>query len=313
MLTFAPAKKSKLFGRLAIIGPSGSGKTYTALALASAMGQRIAVIDTEHGAASKYADLFSFDVLELTSFDPRLYMQAIRAAESAGYDTIIIDSLSHAWAGSGGILEQVDQITKRSKSGNGYTTGWRDMTPVQNQLIETILASKMHVIATLRSKMEYIQTKDNDGKTVIQKVGLQPIQRDSIEYEFDIILEMDMDNVASIVKTRCPALKGVTVERPGAALAQTITAWLDSGDGERKANPTQFGEMESQIADIEALGHEVYGDEWASKKPQLVRYVSNKTTDDIYKLDSVQLDTLVKGIEEKRDNGHLPPATPKHA
>lgn len=310
MLTFKPATKSKLFARIGLIGPSGSGKTYSALALATSLGQKVAVIDTEHGAASKYADLFHFDVLELTSFDPRTYMEAIRAAEAAGYDTIVIDSLSHAWAGSGGVLELVDKISRQSKSGNNFSA-WGDVTPLQNQLIETILASKMHVIATMRSKMEYAQQRDeNTGKTRVVKLGLQPVQRDSVEYEFDIIGEMDMDNVLTISKTRCPELKSATIERPGAGLAQTIAAWLNAGVGERQANPTQIGEMERRIADADALGSEVYGSEWSTKKPQLVSYVSNKTTTDINQLTSDQLAALVRGIEEKRDNSKLPPAQP---
>lgn len=310
MLTFKPATKSKLFARVGLIGPSGSGKTYTALALATALGQRVAVIDTEHGAASKYADLFTFDVLELTSFDPRTYMEAIRAAEAAGYDTIVIDSLSHAWAGSGGVLELVDKISRQSKSGNNFSA-WGDVTPLQNQLIETILASKMHVIATMRSKMEYAQQRDeNTGKTRVVKLGLQPVQRDSVEYEFDIIGEMDMDNVLTISKTRCPALKSAVIERPGAALAQTIGVWLNSGEGERQPNPTQLGERDRQIADLEALGTETYGDEWASKKPVLVMGVSNKTTSDPRELSAEQFASLVKGIETRRENGKLPPAQP---
>lgn len=310
MVTFKPATKSKLFARVGLIGPSGSGKTYTALALATTLGQKVAVLDTEHGAASKYADLFTFDVLELTSFDPRTYMEAIRAAESAGYDTLVIDSLSHAWAGSGGVLELVDKISRQSKSGNNFSA-WGDVTPLQNQLIETILASKMHVIATMRSKMEYAQQRDeNTGKTRVVKLGLQPVQRDSVEYEFDIIGEMDMDNVLTIGKTRCPELKSAVIERPGAALAQTIATWLNAGTGERQANPTQIGEMASRVADADAFGSQVYGAAWITKKPELVSYVSNKVTSDIEQLDSDQLTALVKGIESRRENGNLPPAQP---
>jgi hypothetical protein len=309
-LAFKPAIKSKLFARIALIGPSGSGKTYTALSIATALGQKVAVIDTEHGAASKYADLFRFDVLELTSFDPRTYMEAIRSAQEAGYDTVVIDSLSHAWAGSGGVLEQVDQISRRNKSGNSFAAWW-DVTPLQNQLVETMLGAKMHIVATIRSKMEYAQQYDDTTKkTRVVKLGLQPVQRDSIEYEFDIIGEMDMDNYLTISKTRCPQLKGQMIERPGAALAETIGAWLNSGDGERKANPTQFDQLESRIVDMNSLGQEVYGDSWPAKKAEQVLYVSKNRTGDVYQLTLEEINTMVKGIESRRDSAGLPPAQP---
>src|SRR5690606_34635021 len=108
MSGFKKATKSQAKLRMAITGPSGSGKTYTALSVGTPLG-RIAVIDTERGSASKYADLFDFDVLELTEYNPRNYIEAIRAACAGGYDVLIIDSLSHAWSGQGGVLELVDR------------------------------------------------------------------------------------------------------------------------------------------------------------------------------------------------------------
>lgn len=99
---------------MALIGPSGSGKTFTALSVASTLGT-VAVIDTEHGSASKCGDQFTFDVLELTDYHPQQYIDAIHAAgESAAYDVLVIDSLSHAWNGSGGVLEIVDKATKQT-------------------------------------------------------------------------------------------------------------------------------------------------------------------------------------------------------
>jgi hypothetical protein len=83
------------------LGISGGGKTYSALSIASHLGKSIAHIDTEHGSASKYADLFTFDTCELTSFHPQNYIDAINAA-SGSYDVLIIDSLSHAWMGKDG-------------------------------------------------------------------------------------------------------------------------------------------------------------------------------------------------------------------
>ena len=130
MFKQAVKHESKL--RLAIAGPSGSGKTYTALAMAAALGGPVAVVDTEHGSASKYADLFAFDVLEMEApFHPDRFIQAIREAAAAGYKTIILDSLSHAWNGQGGLLELVEDAQKRMKNANSFAA-WRDVTPIQN-------------------------------------------------------------------------------------------------------------------------------------------------------------------------------------
>lgn len=221
-LTFRAATKTGQKARIALFGPSGSGKTYTALQIAQGLGQKIAVVDTEHGSASKYADLFRFDTLELDSFSPEIYTQAIKAAASAGYDVVVIDSLSHAWTGKDGALELVDRA---SKGGNKFA-GWRDVTPLHNELIDTIIGSPIHVIATMRSKTEYIVEQEGNRIKGVTKVGTAPVQRDGMEYEFDIILTLDMSNVASVDKTRCPALAGRTYRKDGASVAAQVADWL---------------------------------------------------------------------------------------
>jgi hypothetical protein len=224
---FRKAVKSQAKARIGIIGPSGSGKTYTALKIASELGEKIAVIDTEYGSASKYADEFDFDVCELNNYDPRNYTKAIQSAGQAGYDVIIIDSLSHAWSGEGGVLEMADKL-KAKYRGNKFAA-WADVTPLHNQLVHAMLRSPAHLIATLRSKMEYIQTEDDKGKTVIKKVGMAPIQRDGMEYEFDIVGDMDLEHNFIISKTRCRALDGAVINKPGEELAKTIKDWLTDG------------------------------------------------------------------------------------
>lgn len=224
---FQKAVKAKSKARIGLIGPSGSGKTYTALLLATHMGNRIALMDTEHGSASKYADEFDFDTLWLNNYHPKNYIEAIKAAGEAGYDVLIIDSLSHAWAGTDGALDLADK--NAAKYGGNRWAAWRDVTPLHNQLIEAILSSPCHVIATMRSKMEYIQTIDEKGRTVIRKVGMAPIQRDGMEYEFDVVGDLDIDHTLVISKTRCKALDGAIIKCPGKELADTLKAWLSDG------------------------------------------------------------------------------------
>jgi hypothetical protein len=227
-MPFQRATKHQAKLRMALIGPSGSGKTYTALAIATNLGQRVALIDTERGSASKYASLFSFDVLELDTYSPNTYVGAIAEAQKEGYDVLVIDSLSHAWSGKDGVLEFVDQAAKRMQSGSSFGA-WREATPLHNRLVDAMLGSGMHLIATVRSKTEYSQEKDERGKTVIRKMGLQPVQRDGLEYEFDVIGDLNQENDLIISKTRCPELSGKIYAKAGADVASVLTAWLSDG------------------------------------------------------------------------------------
>lgn len=226
-MAFVKATKAKSKARIALCGPSGAGKTYTSLKLATAMGGKVAAIDTERGSASKYADEFEFDVMELETFHPQKFIDGIKDAELAGYDVLVIDSLSHAWMGRDGILELHDKAASKQKTTNSFTA-WRDVTPIHNQLIDTILQSKLHIIVTMRSKTEYVQTEEN-GKKSVKKVGMAPVQRDGMEYEFDIVGDMDFDNNLIITKTRCRKLAGEVIRKPGEETAQIIKDWLSDG------------------------------------------------------------------------------------
>ena len=224
---FKRATKSQAKLRMAVMGPSGSGKTYTSLSVATALG-KVAVIDTEHGSASKYGDRFTFDVLELSDYHPQQYIDAIQAAGEGDYDVLVIDSLSHAWNGAGGVLEIVDRAARRSESKNTFAA-WRDATPLHNQLVEALLSVPLHLITTMRSKTEYVLERDERGKMTPRKVGLAPVQREGMEYEFDVVAEMDMKNTLFITKTRIPRLAGKVIPYPDAALGETLRAWLLDG------------------------------------------------------------------------------------
>lgn len=220
------------FLRLALVGPSGSGKTYTALKLATELGyERIAILDTENRSARRYARRFSkrFSSLELDHFSPRDYCAAIRAAYDAGFNVLIIDSLSHAWMGKGGVLELVDQSAKRQSRGGAQNSfnGWREVTPEHNRLVQELVQVPLHLIVTMRVKTEYVVEKDQGGKAVPRKVGLAPVQRDGLEYEFDVVGDLSPEHELVITKSRCPELTDAVLSRPGAELAQTLRTWLD--------------------------------------------------------------------------------------
>lgn len=234
-MAFVKATKKQAKARIAIFGPAGSGKTWTALELARSLGDKVAVIDTEHGSAAKYCDRFPFDGDEMTDFAPGKYIQAIAEAERAGYDVLVIDSLSHAWSGAGGLLEQAD------KKG-GRFDAWKDLTPQHNKLIEAIMAAKLHIIATMRSKTEYVieKVKNRNGQEVSapRKVGLAPVQRDGMEYEFDVVFNLDESNGITTTKTRCPELSEKTWRHENAQIAEVLKCWLSDGATAPAAEPT---------------------------------------------------------------------------
>jgi AAA domain len=229
----ATRKQSKL--RLAMIGPSGSGKTLSALLVAKSLGQRIAVIDSERGSASLYAgSAADFDVLELDDFAPQKYVAAIQAAEREGYDVIVVDSLSHAWFGKGGALDMKDAVTKRSASKNSFDA-WRDVTPHHNALVDALVGCKCHIIVTMRSKTEYVLEENERGKKVPRKVGMAPIQREGLEYEFTLVGEMDLDHNFIVSKSRCFMPDGrnifdnAVINKPGEQFADALLRWLTDG------------------------------------------------------------------------------------
>ena len=253
MSIFAKAVKHESKLRLAITGPSGSGKTYTSLAIAVALagGKPVAVVDTEHGSASKYADLFTFDVVNMEApFHPDRFVEMIREAAKAGYAVIVLDSLTHAWQGTGGMLDLVDEIAKRKTSGNGFAA-WKDATPIQNRLVESIVGAPVHVIATMRSKQDYVQDKDDRGKTQIRKVGMAAQQREGFEYEFDVVMDMDIDNNGIVSKTRCPALTGRVFGKPGRDVANILAEWLRGEPA--TLNSTQNKEAQPQSSPAPAV------------------------------------------------------------
>lgn len=248
---FTRATKEQSRLRLALSGPSGSGKTYTALTLAmvlaSAHRGRTALIDSEHGSARKYADLFDFDHLDMASFHPDTYTAAIQEAGQAGYPVLVVDSITHEWTGPSGILDLHDRAA--SKRGGNSFAAWADVTPLHHRFIEAILSSPCHVIATLRTKMAYSQELDERGKQVVRKLGLKPIQRDETEYEFDVWADLDQDNTLVVAKSRLTELHGAVIRKPGRELGEQLIEWLGRGA------PIKTPEQLQKLADACYVGH----------------------------------------------------------
>ena len=222
---FKKAEKTQAKLRAALFGPPGSGKTMTALRMATGMSAKIAVIDSEHGTASKYSDRYAFDVLNIEDKKIENYTAAINAAAAAGYEVLVIDSLSHAWQE---LVEDVEELARKRFAGNTFRA-WGEGTPKQRDFTEVILSYPGHVIATMRSKIEYAVEKDRDGKTTIQKKGLAPEQGKAIEYEFDLLMELSQTHEAFISKDRSGKYQDKHYEKPGEELGKEMLAWLSDG------------------------------------------------------------------------------------
>lgn len=219
----ATRKKTKL--RLALSGPSGSGKTYSALMVAEGLGGRkICVIDTERASASLYSDKFNFDTILLEpDYSPQRYIAAVEAAENAGCDIIIIDSITHEWSGEGGCLDIHNSI----KGKNSYMD-WGKVTPLHNRFIDKMLSCKAHLIVTMRSKTVY-DIEDRNGKKVPKKIGTAPQQRDGMEYEFTCVLDLDISHNLTSSKDRTGLFSPEIPELLDQSVGEKLLDWLNSG------------------------------------------------------------------------------------
>lgn len=193
------AKRSAAKIKCALQGPSGSGKTYSSLVMASGLQEdwtKIAIIDTENHSADLYSHLGNYNVLTLVEpFSPERYIEAISLCEEAKMDVIIIDSLSHEWNETGGILD-----IHGSMIGNSFTN-WSKITPRHNAFIQKMLQCPAHIIGTIRTKQDYVLSEKN-GKMVPEKVGLKGVTRDGLDYEFTIVFDLDIKHNAIASKDR---------------------------------------------------------------------------------------------------------------
>jgi hypothetical protein len=213
--------------KLALQGTSGSGKTMSALLLASGITDwsKIAVIDTENHSADLYAHLGEYNVLQLSKpFTPERYIKAIEVCENASMDVIILDSITHEWDGSGGILDLHSNMP-----GNSFTN-WGKMTPRHNAFVQKILESPCHIISTIRTKTDYAMVEKNN-KYSVEKLGLKGITRDGMDYEMTIVFDLDIKHNAVASKDRT----GLFMDKPEGVITpeygKRILQWCNTGTG----------------------------------------------------------------------------------
>ena len=227
---FQKAKKEQIWAKILLNAPSGGGKTYSALRLATGIakkcGSRVAAIDTENGRIRYYAEEFDFDDMQLSEpYSPEKYMTAIDEAVKAGYKVLVIDSLTHEW---NFCLDLVNNMP-----GTNSYTKWKTVTPRHDAFKEKILQSPIYIIATVRGKDEYV-LEDSNGKKVPKKVGLGYSQRDGLEFDYTVTLNLDQNTHRfSATKDNTHLFEDrydVLTEEDGEA----IYNWANSGDAPAK-------------------------------------------------------------------------------
>jgi hypothetical protein len=228
------AVREKTFTLTSIAGPSGSGKTYSAILYARGLvgpHGKVGFIDTENKRSRFYADVAGgFDVIDLDPpFTSARYIEAIRAFEDAGYKAIVIDSISHEWEGSGGVLEQADAIEQATKRAGLHC--WAKPKAGHKKLMNELLQTRAHLIFCCRVKEKVVQVKGANGKTEIVNEGFVVVQEKMFIYEMTVSMMLaEGTHVPTIQKCpgdlefAFPSGKKITRE-VGAAVGQ----WSDQG------------------------------------------------------------------------------------
>jgi hypothetical protein len=283
MVQIRKARRSATKLRLLLPGPSGSGKTWGGLTLAKGIGGRTVVIDTEQGSSDMYDELHEFDVVDLgPPFTPERYIECITACENAGYDIIIVDSITHEWNGKGGCLELVDEIARAKFKGNTWSA-YSEITPRHRAFIDAMLRSKAHIIATARAKTETAQV-DEGGRKRVVKLGMAAETRQGVEFEFDVVLDLVHDgHFATVSKDRTGVFSGdpkpITVET-----GKRLADWLAGGTptvtppSEKYLQAAAFIAKASTEADLRkatraidgyVAAGQLTGDEWSRLTDQI--------------------------------------------
>jgi hypothetical protein len=289
-VTFRPAVRSNVGLLIGLAGASGSGKTYTAMRLAHGIAgdKPFAVIDTEAGRATHYADMFRFDHADLAPpFRPDAYADAIIAADKAGYPVIVLDSMSHVWAGDGGVLDwQEDELQRMAGDDYGKResckmAAWIKPKVSHKHMVQKLLQVRAHLILCFRAEPKVEMVKDQRGKWAIvpkqSQTGLDgwiPICEKNLPFELtaSFLLTADAPGVPKPIKLQeqhkalFPLDKPITEEsgrriaewaaggaksQPVPAASAPVTLSADAGGAPPGADPIFI--TAQQEADLHAM------------------------------------------------------------
>lgn len=263
-ISFTPALRKAIKAKVGLFGPSGSGKTLAAMRIAMALQdqldptKKIAVIDSEYDRVALYAEEDEFldengevrfwSYVIRAPFSPAHYNAAIEKAHALQAQVLLIDSITPEWAGKGGVQQIVDEAAARQTGGNKWA-GWSVGTPAHNSFIEAILGTDLHIVATMRSKTEWLTLPSGQPK----KIGLAPIQREGIEYEFDVVLNLDLDHSARVETSRSlrwfPPGTAVPADQVGATFAAKVYDWLTEGVRDEVSHTAPDVQREQETAE----------------------------------------------------------------
>ncbi|MCM3211646.1 AAA family ATPase [Bacillus licheniformis] len=310
MFQVTNAQREKEKAIVGFIGPSGSGKTAGALLVAYGMMReaypdasdkevwsKIGVVDTEHRRAKLYANL-QFDDVRIGSFKhidftppytTERYQMALEAIKEAGAEVVIIDSLSHNWAGEGGIVEKHGEM-----QGNSFQN-WGKLAPETTKLIKTLTQNDVHILATLRTKTEYVVEPNSEGKMAPRKVGTKPVQKDEMEYEFMLNFNIGIDHLAETSKDNTRMFEGSSFKL-NPEVVRKLYQWLELGIDVKAEEEAERIRLIDEIKTI------VAGNETAAQMIEEFQIKANKKLDQwTIKLASAALDRLqaLKTKEEK--------------
>lgn len=267
------ARREKLKASVAFIGGSGSGKTLSMLLVAYGMMkeahpdlsdeevfQKIGLVDTEHKRSLLYADttkagvkVHPFYHIDLQApFTQQRYDQAIQTLKGAGCEVIIVDSLSHAWEGAGGFLDL------QQKQGGNFQA-WAKIKPDLQAFVKSLTENDVHILSSMRTKQDYQVEQGETGKLEIKKLGLKPIQKDDLEYEFMIVWQIDQDHIARTTKDNSGLFEGEPAKLTPEHGSQ-LYKWLEQGvdvkaeeEEKRKSYIHEIQQWRSEHEPIEKL------------------------------------------------------------
>lgn len=314
MMEVKKAKREKLKVPIMLTGASGSGKTVSALLIAKGIvekmfpkatdeeqWEKIGVIDTEHKRSLLYAGstigniyIGGFQHIDFEPpFNVRNYIDAFNLMKDANVEVVIVDSISHAWSGEGGILEEVESRSKGKP--NMKMQAWAQVSPLEKQFLKLVTGNSVYVIATARSKQAYDISKNEQGKTVVEKMGLKPDQKESLEYEFAIALRMDQDHIAEATKDNSNMFNlpfPVTTE-----VGHKIFEWSDAGIDL---------ELVRKEAIIEVIALSKTSNERNVKYSELISKLSGKSIDDqpikvVERMKEILESIEIKEVQENLD------------
>ena len=308
----AERKQAKI--RVGMFGPSGSGKTMSALKMARGMApwEKICVIDTENGSADLYSHLGDFNVITISPpYDPEKYTQAMKIASDAGMLVIILDSISHEWDGTGGMLEIAYSMAIQLKDGR---LAWNKVTPRHNKFIDSIKFSPAHIICCGRSKQEKVINKREKGGITAhdaERIGLKAVTREGFEYEMTVVFDLSINHYATCSKDRTTDPKdgnALFQDRPpmiiGEEVGVKLKTWSESGvvDFQRikteimaelnKAVPENFDAWTKESADtfVEfATGLKLIEENYSEILPKLIIHNSTKLPVELGPVDSNEI------------------------